>query len=649
MPEFFALLGYSNDSRYKMQDNSLPAYLFHQGTNYHAYEYMGPHNEDGALVFRVWAPSAEQIALVGDFNGWDDTKNPFVRITEKGIWEARIDAERAGKDCKYKFKITRGGISRYKGDPYAFFAETLTHTASILFDPSGYKWTDSTWMKNRQTNLAHGGLDSFSVPVNIYEMHLGSWKTRGGKSNTDGNAYLNYREIAQRLIPYLKKMGYTHVELMPVMEHPFDGSWGYQICSYYAPSSRFGNPHDFKYFIDSLHRAGIGVILDWVPAHFPKDEHGLFEYDGGPLYEYQGADRMEHKSWGTRCFDVGRNEVQSFLISNAMFWIEEYHADGMRIDAVASMLYLDYDRKPGEWTPNSEGGNYSFEAIAFFQKLNSVVLGEHPDIMMIAEESTAFPGVTLPPYEGGLGFNFKWNMGWANDMFDYLQTDPYFRSGNHGKLTFPMMYAFSERFILPISHDEVVHGKKSLIDKINVPYELKFPSMRAFLTYMITTPGKKMLFMGCEYGQFREWDFENQLEWFMTDFDNHDRLQYFIAELNHFYLENKPLWEVDFSWKGFEWINPNDAQTNVISYKRFDADGNELAIVVNFSGAYHENYSVKAGNSDYQIVFSTEERRFGGTQTKKTLQNRAGFLKIDLKPLSAVILKPITRKERPNV
>lgn len=628
-----------------MQRNNLPAYLFHQGTNYQAYQYLGAHSQKDHIVFRVFAPRADAVALVGDFNGWDDSKNPLVRITENGIWETKVSDCQISSALKYKFKVFKDGTAHYKADPYAFYSETLSRTASILFDPFHFQWRDENWLKKRKDNLAHGKRASFSVPINIYEMHLGSWRTQNGNSTeNNADAYLNYRQIAQQLIPYLKKMGYTHVELMPVMEHPFDGSWGYQVCSYYAPTARFGNPEDFQFFIDSLHCAGIGVILDWVPAHFPKDEHGLFEFDGSPLYEYEDEHKKEHKAWGTRCFDVGRNEVQSFLISSAMFWLEIYHIDGLRTDAVASMLYLDYDRRPGEWSPNSEGGNYNLEAIAFFKKLNSAVLSKHPDVMMIAEESTAFPGVTLPPYEGGLGFNFKWNMGWANDMFAYLSTDPLFRSGSHDKLTFPMMYAFSERFILPVSHDEVVHGKGSLIQKANADYEGKFATLRAFFTYLMTTPGKKMLFMGCEYGQFREWDYQNQLEWFMTDFEKHDQLQYFVAELNHFYLEHRPLWEIDFSWDGYRWIEANDREHNVISYKRFDLQGHELTVVINFSGTAHRGYALHTGRCDYRIVFSTEESRFGGSSRKKMLKNRNGQINLDLPALSAVILKPIIKK-----
>ena len=446
-------------------------FLFHQGTNFRAYEYMGCHplGKD-RIVFRTWAPKADSIDLVSDFTGWDEGI-PFEKVSENGIWHAIVDipySELVGKF--YKFRVTGGGVTRYKSDPYAFESQTLEKTASIVAKPSDFAWNDSNWLKHRKSIFA-GGRHFYSAPMNIYEMHLGSWRTRDGADNSDGKHYLNYREIADLLVPYVKHLGYTHIELMPIAEYPFDGSWGYQVCGYYAPTSRFGTPDDFRYFVNTLHAAGIGVILDWVPAHFPKDEHGLFEFDGHPLYEYTGKDRMEHKGWGTRCFDVGRPEVQSFLVSNALYWLREFHLDGLRIDAVASMLYLDYDRKPGEWIPNAYGENKNLEAISFFRKLNTAIFGEFGDVLMIAEESTAWPMVTGPVDKGGLGFNFKWNMGWSNDMFDYVARDPLFRRYDHEKLTFPLMYAFSENYILPVSHDEVVHGKKSLLDKMFGEYD----------------------------------------------------------------------------------------------------------------------------------------------------------------------------------
>ena len=491
--------------------------------------------------------------------------------------------------------------------------------------------------------------------MNIYEVHLGSWRT-GEKSETDASAsYLNYREIADRLAPYLKEMGYTHVELMPVMEHPYDGSWGYQVCGYFAPTARFGIPDDFRYFVDLLHQNGIGVILDWVPAHFPKDAHGLYEFDGDLLYEYQGVDRMEHEGWGTRCFDVARTEVQSFLISNALFWLREYHVDGLRVDAVASMLYLDFDREPGKWFPNPYGDNKNLEAIAFFQKLNSVIFAEFPDILMIAEESTDWPMITKPVHEGGLGFNFKWNMGWANDLFDYVDTDPLFRKGKHTKLTFPMMYAYSENYILPVSHDEVVHGKKSLIDKMFGSYEDKFATMRTFLTYMMTLPGKKLLFMGTEFAQFREWDFENSLEWFMLQYPRHREMQHFVKTINHLYLSRSSLWEIDDGWDGFAWIDADNDAESILSYRRMDSKGRDLIVVLNFVPVQREKFRLPVPKSGtYRVILNSDALEFGGsgngpdcvrTVTEKTADNtRQNVLTLTVPSLGALILE----KESPR-
>ena len=588
-------------------------FLFHQGTNFRAYEYMGCHplGKD-RTVFRTWAPKADSIDLVSDFTGWDEGI-PFEKVSENGIWHAIVDipySELVGKF--YKFRVTGGGVTRYKSDPYAFESQTLEKTASIVAKPSDFAWNDSAWLKHRKSIFA-GGRHFYSAPMNIYEMHLGSWRTRDGESTVDGEHYLNYREIADKLAPYMKEMHYTHIELMPVMEHPFDGSWGYQICGYYAPTSRYGTPDDFRYFIEKMHENDIGVILDWVPAHFPKDEHGLYEFDGQPLYEYQGADRQENRGWGTRCFDVGRPEVQSFLISNALYWLREFHADGLRVDAVASMLYLDYDRNPGEWIPNPDGGNHNLEAIAFFKKLNTEIFSEFPDVLMIAEESTSWPMITKPVDKGGLGFNFKWNMGWANDMYDYIETDPIARKYKHNKLTFPLMYAFSENYILPVSHDEVVHGKKSLVDKCFGSYDEKFACMRTFIMYMMTLPGKKLMFMGTEYAQFREWDFENQLEWFMTEYPRHIEMQRFVAEINKFYLENSELWEIDDSWDGFEWIEADLADLNIIAYRRKNKKGRELITVLNFAPVERESFRLKVPKlGRYEEVLTTDKYEFGG-------------------------------------
>ena len=631
------------------RSGELAPYFFCQGTNFRSYEWLGCHFEktdDGfEYTFRVWAPKAEKVFVAGDFNSWDESL-PMEKDAESGVWTATLISAKNLEGNRYKYKVVSKTRTAMKADPYATYSETLAKTASIIHTVKA-KWSDSKWLSAR--GKAFEGKHFYSAPMNIYEMHLGSWKTRDGKSNVDGEHYLNYREIADELVPYALDMGYTHVELMPITEHPFDGSWGYQVGGYYAPTSRFGTPEDFIYFVNKLHKAGIGVILDWVPAHFPKDEHGLFEFDGYPLYEYQGKDRMEHKSWGTRCFDVGRPEVQSFLISNALFWMRNYHIDGLRIDAVASMLYLDYDRAPGEWIPNVDGGNHNYEAMAFFKKLNTAVFAEFPYALMIAEESTAWPMVTKPVSDGGLGFNFKWNMGWANDMFEYISTDPFFRKYVHNKLTFPLMYAFSENYILPVSHDEVVHGKKSLLDKMFGSYDDKFGCMRAFLMYMMTLPGKKLMFMGCEYAPFREWDYENQLEWFMLDYPRHSQMKDYVRSLNHFYLEHSPLWEIDDGWDGFEWIDPDRCEDNTLSYIRKSAGGEELIVLLNFASCRREGYKLRVkSKGSYVTLVNSDEAKYGGGGSKlgtmKSKAHREGGkwvheISVDLPSYGALIIK----------
>ena len=633
----------------EIRSGELAPYFFCQGTNFRSYEWLGCHFEktdDGfEYTFRVWAPKAEKVFVAGDFNSWDESL-PMEKDAESGVWTATLISAKALEGNRYKYKVVSKTRTAMKADPYATYSETLAKTASIIHTVKA-KWSDSKWLSAR--GKAFEGKHFYSAPMNIYEMHLGSWKTRDGKSNVDGEHYLNYREIADELVPYALDMGYTHIELMPITEHPFDGSWGYQVGGYYAPTSRFGTPEDFIYFVNKLHKAGIGVILDWVPAHFPKDEHGLFEFDGYPLYEYQGKDRMEHKSWGTRCFDVGRPEVQSFLISNALFWMRNYHIDGLRIDAVASMLYLDYDRAPGEWIPNVDGGNHNYEAMAFFKKLNTAVFAEFPYALMIAEESTAWPMVTKPVSDGGLGFNFKWNMGWANDMFEYVGTDPFFRKYVHNKLTFPLMYAFSENYILPVSHDEVVHGKKSLLDKMFGGYDDKFACMRAFLMYMMTLPGKKLMFMGCEYAPFREWDYENQLEWFMLDYPRHSQMKDYVRSLNHFYLEHSPLWEIDDGWDGFEWIDPDRCEDNTLSYIRKSAGEEELIVLLNFAPCRREGYKLRVkSKGSYVTLVNSDEAKYGGGGSKlgtmKSKAHREGGkwvheISVDLPSYGALIIK----------
>ena len=584
------------------QQNDLPAYLFHQGTNYRSYEFLGCHFDaaSGAAVFRVWAPGARSVHLVGDFNGWDAGAAPMSRITDGGIWE--ISPGGVQKWHRYKYAVTSASGHHFmKADPFAFHAETEGKTASIVYDMNGYEWGDAEWRSNVCRSTA------CERPMNIYEVHLGSWM------KPDIGGFLSYIQIAEKLIPYIKEMNYTHIELLPVMEHPFGGSWGYQITGFYAATSRFGTPHDLMRFIDMFHREGIGVILDWVPSHFPKDAHGLIEFDGAPLFECHGSDRIEHKEWGTRCFDYGRTEVQSFLVSNAIFWLDVYHADGLRVDAVSSMLYLDYGRKPGQWTPNTNGGNENLDAIAFIRKLNSTVAELCPGAMMIAEESTAWPLVSKPIGDGGLGFSFKWNMGWMNDMLSYVGVDPFFRKEIHSKITFSLMYAFSENFILPLSHDEVVHGKKSLLDKMPGSYEEKFAGLRVFLGYMMTHPGKKLTFMGAEFGQFREWGSETALDWLLLGYPMHSGLRRYVSELGAFYLATPALWEVDYSWEGFKWISANDRTQNTIAFLRRGKDNEYLVVLINFSPVRRVDYRIGVPEKGlYEEVFNSDGERYGG-------------------------------------
>ncbi|MBR3640326.1 MAG: 1,4-alpha-glucan branching protein GlgB, partial [Clostridia bacterium] len=514
---------------------------------------------------------------------------------------------------------------------------------SVVGEPH-FPWSDSGYLDYRKSVTVRAEKKGrfYPAPLNIYEVHLGSYVTVDGASTRDGRHYSDYRTLAPALASHVKRCGFTHVELLPVMEHPFDGSWGYQITGYYSPTSRFGKPEDFAFFINFLHRAGIGVILDWVPAHFPKDSSGLAAFDGMPLYEYRNADMMENKGWGTLCFDVGKPEVRSFLISNALFWFRKYHIDGLRIDAVASMLYLDYDKKPGEWIPGKFGDNRNADAVDFFKELNRAVFAEFPDALMIAEESTAWEGVTHPVDIGGLGFNFKWNMGWANDMFDYVSTDPVYRSGIHSKITFPLLYAFSENFILPVSHDEVVHGKRSLIEKMWGSYDEKFSMMRAFFVLMMTLPGKKLTFMGCEYAQFREWDYENQLEWFMTDFPRHKQMESFVSDLNEVYLSEPALWEIDFSWDGFEWIDADGNKDNTAAYLRRSIDKDSVIAVFNFSAIKRETYVLPMKNEgDYRVIISSDDSVYGGSGEiiSKAIYNSKSGLTLALPPLSGILLK----------
>lgn len=587
-----------------MELNNMASYYFHQGTNYNSYKYLGCNvsllKRKYIYTFRTWAPSATSVSIVSDFGGWN---SPIYmhRVTDNGVWEYSFESDVSLVGKAYKFRIERDGKFFLKGDPYAAFSRGGSDGASIIYS-SNYKWGDDVWLKRRKKTIKETEEAYLPTPINIYEIHFGSFIRY-----EEDNRYYSYREMAEILIPYIKYMGYTHVEFLPLTEYPYDGSWGYQVCGFYAPTSRFGTPDDFRYLIDMLHKNGIGVIMDWVPAHFPKDEWGLYEFDGGPLYEYQGEDRQESKTWGTRFFDLGREEVQSFLISSAMYFLREFHIDGLRVDAVASMIYLDYDKTPGEWIHNVNGGRENLEATAFLRKLNSVVFSEFSDVLMIAEESGSFGGITHPVSEGGLGFNLKWNMGWANDFYEYIMTDPYFRKYKHKALNFPLLYAFSENYVMPISHDEVVHGKLSFVNKMFGRYEDKFKQMRASLLLMMTYPGKKLLFMGTEFAQFREWDHENSLEWFMLDYPVHRAMREYTASLNRLYLERKELWELDFDSKGFEWILADEADKNTIAYKRKSIDGNSITVVINFSGL-PQRVSVTANNPEF--IFHTGEQPF---------------------------------------
>ena len=610
--------------------------LFHMGENYEAYKVFGAHPRtfDGVegVIFRVWAPHAQAVSLVGDFNQWQVGATP-MKTTLDGCWDVFVPGLQ--EYDLYKFAVTQqDGTVKFKADPYAFHAETDGATASkIYFLEDRFKWSDEKFMENRaQQNF-------LEMPMNIYEVNLASWK------QYENGKLWDYGKLADELIPYVKNMGYTHIEVMPLTEFPYPGSWGYQPTGYFAITSRFGTPEGFAGFVNKAHRAGIGVIMDWVPAHFPKDDWGLATFDGTYLYEDPDPLRREHRGWGTVAFDYAKQEVQSFLVSSAMLFLKEYHVDGLRVDAVAAMLYLDYDRE--EWRPNSEGGTENMEARSFLQKLNHAVGTEVPGALMIAEESTAWPMVTQPTNIGGLGFHLKWNMGWMNDSLAYVKTDPYFRKGMHEKLTFPMVYAFSENYVLPISHDEVVHGKGSLLNKFPGDYEQKFAGFRGFLMYMLAEPGKKLMFMGSEFGQFIEWNYQQGLDWVLLDYEAHRKLQDYVRDANHFYLKHKQMWEQDHDWNGFQWISADDRERNIISFRRIAKDGKELIFVINFAPVCRMKYRIIVPkNKDYKEIMNSDDVKYGGSgilnpgklkpiRDSKTQRH----IEITLPPLAAVVIQ----------
>ena len=617
-------------------------HLFSEGQHWQIYEKFGAHlreiGGERGVYFAVWAPNAQRVSVVGDFNGWDGRVNPMRKLIGSGVWELFLPGIRDGLHYKFEIRTHLGGLL-LKSDPFAFFNQHGKSTSSLIYDLSRYRWNDGEWMESRRSR------EWPKSAMSIYEVHLGSWRRRA----EEGDRHLSYVELAESLLPYVVEMGYTHIELMPIAEHPFEGSWGYQVTNYYAPTSRFGTPDELRYFIDRCHQAGIGVIVDWVPGHFPKDTHGLAEFDGTDLYEHMDPRQGEHQDWGTLIFNFGRNEVRNFLIGNALFWLEKYHIDGLRVDAVASMLYLDYSRKEGQWIPNVHGGRENLDAIFFLKRFNEVCYERFPGIVTIAEESTAWPGVSRPTYLGGLGFGFKWNMGWMHDFLQYMSLDPIYRRYHHGNITFSLIYAFQEHFVLVLSHDEVVHGKRSLISKMPGDEWQQFANLRMFYAWMYGHPGKKLLFMGCEFGQRREWNHDTSLDWHLLELPMHDGLRRLVQHLNYVYRNEPALWQLDDSHEGFEWIDFHDSDNSVVSWLRKSRDGDTMAFVVNATPNVRNDYRLGVPASGFwREIINTDAETYGGSNVGSCggvqseafpWMGREHSLIIQLPPLATVALK----------
>ncbi len=627
---------------YGIMLGQLDLHLFGEGQHWRLYDKMGAHlTEIGGVrgtSFHVWAPNAQRVSVVGDFNEWDGRRHTMRKLLGCGVWEIFLPGVNEGAHYKFEIRTCHGGIV-LKSDPFAFFGQHSTETASLVFDLHRYKWADRAWMESRKTKEWHRS------PVSIYEVHLGSWQ----RKPEEGNRYLSYRELADTLLPYVVEMAYTHIELLPILEHPFDGSWGYQVTGFFAPTSRFGNPDEFRYFVDRCHQAGVGVILDWEPGHFPKDAHGLAEFDGTCLYEHSDPRQGEHRDWGTLIFNYGRNEVRNFLISNALFWLAEYHLDGLRVDAVASMLYLDYSREPGEWVPNIHGGRENLDAIYFLKRFNEVCYERHPGIITLAEESTAWPGVSRPTYLGGLGFGFKWNMGWMHDFLDYMALDPIYRRFHHGAITFSLLYAFHEHFVLVLSHDEVVHGKGALLSKMPGDVWQKFANLRMFYGWMFAHPGKKLLFMGSEFGQWREWNHDTSLDWHLCGEPMHDGLKRLCQHLNWLYQHEPALYDQDDTYAGFEWIDFNDSDNSVVSFLRRSREGQIIVFIINATPVVREGYRIGVPeHGRYAEILNTDAQTYGGSNVgnyggqwaaPSPWQGKGHSLLVNLPPLAIIGFK----------